>query len=435
MNNKRFLGAASAALMIVIAILTVAPSTLAQSKFKTLHKFTGGKDGGRPVASLIFDAAGDLYGTTWGGGNSGCIGTVNCGVVFELTPSTDGSWKEKVLHRFTGGMDGANPAANLIFDAAGSLYGTAELGGIANCADFSKGCGTVFRLTPNADGSWKETVIDDFGTLNYGNEPAAGLIFDRAANLYGTTIDGGTFICYQGCGVVFELTPSTDGTWTEEVLHNFNNSDDGVFPFAGLISDAAGNLYGTTQLAGAYNAGIVFELTPSAGGSWSESILYNFTGGKDGGEPFAGLTFDQAGNLYGTTAVAGNLKHCKQVFVSGCGVVFKLTPNAEGSWTESVLHVFTGGRDGGNPYAGLIFDQAGNLYGTTTSGGTHGYGVVFKLVPNTTGGWNETVLHAFADHLGANPDASLIFDAFGNLYGTTAGDGTTTFGSVFEITP
>jgi uncharacterized repeat protein (TIGR03803 family) len=222
-------------------------------------------------------------------------------------------------------------------------------------------------------------------------------------------------------------------------LYSFCSLDgcrDGADPYrAGLIFDPAGNLYGTTENGGnsqctatGNGCGVVFELIPNADGSWKQTVLYRLCSRSscgDGTNPQTSLIFDRAGNLYGTTVNGG---------AAGFGVVFQLTPNADGSWREKVLHSFRGG-DGGGPQASLIFDHAGTLYGTTANGGIHNYGTVFKLVPNSDGGWHETVLHAFYDRPGALPEAGVIFDSAGNLYGTTFGDSNTTFGSVFEITP
>jgi uncharacterized repeat protein (TIGR03803 family) len=414
MNYKRFLGAASAALMIIIAILTLVSGAGAASKYKTLYKFTGGVDGEEPYASLVFDQAGNLFGTTESGGAH------DGGTVFKLAPNADGRWTESVLHSFcsrTNCVDGERPIAGLIFDQAGNLYGTTYAGG-------AKGWGTVFRLTPHPNGSWTESVLHSFPV---GSGPCClPLIFDTAGNLYGTTLFGGA----SGAGTVFKLTPHFNGSWTQSVLHEFGA--EGSSPI-GVIFDAAGNLYGSAQEGGASSAGMVFKLTPHSNGSWTESVLHRFTG-MDGSNPNS-VILDVAGNLYGTTVLGGNLSQCGG---AGCGLIFQLTPSAGGRWTETVIHRFTSGRDGWFPYAGLIFDTAGNLYGTTGTaacGGDPGCGVVFKLTPNSKGGWNERVLHTFADHPGAHPGAGLIFDPAGNLYGTTAGDLSTTFGSVFEITP
>jgi uncharacterized repeat protein (TIGR03803 family) len=433
-SRIRSLGTLSVGLLVSILILVAAPGIWAQSKYRVLHTFTLGRDGTEPVAGLIFDQAGNLYGTTTRGGAS------NSGTVFKLTPNADGGWRESVLYSFCSLMncsDGAEPFGALIFDAAGNLYGTTVSG---------SGGGVVFKLTPNPDGSWSESVLYTFASSQDGLYPACGLIFDQAGNLYGTTTQGGTAYYH---GTVFKLTPNPDGSWTENVLHSFTGRN-GSFPDAGVIFDRFGNLYGTTANGGnragqcsGTGCGVVFELTPNPNGIWTESVLHEFTGGKDGGHSNSGLIFDQKGNLYGTATIAGNLDQCKRTFRSGCGVVFQLTPNTDGRWSESVLHTFSGGKRGSNPSASLTFDQGGNLYGTTVNGGVPGLcplkvgcGVVFKLAPNANRGWSETVLHRFYDHPGANPLAGVIFDATGNLYGTTLGDGgTTTLGSVFEITP
>jgi uncharacterized repeat protein (TIGR03803 family) len=225
--------------------------------------------------------------------------------------------------------------------------------------------------------------------------------------------------------------PNADGSWTQTALYSFNNKD-GAYPGGGgLIFDAAGNLDGTTENGGAHGWGTVFQLTPNADGSWKEKVLHSFTGGKDGRSPTAGLIFDHAGNLYSTTEHGGRtLRYCNY----GCGVVFELTPNADGSWKEKVLHSFTGGKGGFIPND-LIFDPAGNLYGTTNEGGAYEYGVVFTLTPTSTGGWTYRELHAFKDAPGARPVGYLIVDGAGNLYGTTSGYDIETWGSVFEITP
>jgi uncharacterized repeat protein (TIGR03803 family) len=418
MRGKRLSIGLRAALAIFTAILFVT-SIWAAAEEKVLHNFNNdGTDGYYPEVGLIVDAAGNLYGTTTAGG------AYNSGTVFELTPAAGGGWTETVLHNFGNGTDGATPYAGLIFDAAGNLYGTTQYGG-------TYGVGTVFELTPAGGGSWTEKVLYSFNLNGTdGAVPEAGLIVDAAGNLYGTTYFGGTYLY----GTVFELTPAGGGGWTEQVLHSFNNNGaDGSLPAAGLIFDAAGNLYGTTVNGGTgsncvLGCGTVFELTPAAGGGWTEQVLHSFNNnGADGSTPFAGLIFDAAGNLYGTTFAGGTY---------GYGTVFELTPAAGGGWTETVLHNFGNGTDGTAPYAGLIFDAAGNLYGTTSYGGTYNYGTVFELTPAAGGGWTETVLHNFGNGTdGITPYAGLIFDAAGNLYGTTFVGGTYGYGTVFEVTP
>ncbi len=409
MNYKKFLGAASAALLIVIALLIFVPCALAATKYKTLYKFKGDKDGNGPLADLIFDAAGNLYGTT----NNG--GAYDAGTVFELTPNGSGGWTESVLYSFTGGADGANPQAGLIIDQSGNLYGTTSVGG-------AHGWGAVFELTPKS-GGWTESVLYSFTGGADGKAAFASLIFDGSGNLYSTTWNGGRSDCGGGCGVVFKLAPTSNG-WNESVLYSFGpngqNSD------AGLIFDGAGNLYGVTWYAGAYGWGVVFKLSPNSDGSWTESVLYPFKGYKDGAHPRARLNLDSAGNLYGTTA---------NEYASGSGTVFQLVPNSDGTWTKHTLHQFTGGNDGASPRTDLTFDSAGNLYGVAYDGGAYGSGTVFKLAPTSTGGWTFRVLHTFKDMPGAYPWGGLVVDRSGNLYGTTYGDGSKTFGSVFEITP
>jgi uncharacterized repeat protein (TIGR03803 family) len=351
-----------------------------------------------------------------------------------------GAWTAsnyKILHVFKNASDGANPYGNLVLDAAGNLYGVTINGGVG-------GGGVVFKLTPNAhpnpDGCcWTESVLHSF-TGEDGAVPYAGLIFDAAGNLYGTTTGGGA----DNDGVVFKLTPNPDGTWTESVLHSFTGGD-GAYPWGPLIFDAVGNLYGMTTLGGADGDGVVFKLTPNPDGTWTESVLHSFTG-ADGFNEFgsAGLIFDADGNLYGTT-VWGGPSWDPGEGGFGAGVVFKLTPNPDETWTESVLFNFICVRllCGGNPDAGLIFDAAGNLYSTAYGGGADSDGVVFKLTPNPDGTWTESVLYSFTGRDGATPVAGLIFDAAGNLYGTTYYGGSNSrkecgfsgCGVVFKLTP
>jgi uncharacterized repeat protein (TIGR03803 family) len=380
-----------------VLIVAAAPSAAAGPTETVLHSFAGSPDGASPAAGLIADDYGNLFGTTEFGGAYGN------GTVFELTRSGT----ESVLYPFTGGSDGGIPEAGLIVDRAGNLYSTTEVGG-------SLGNGTVFKLSP----SGTEAVLYSFSGSPDGAYPNAGLAADRYDNLYGTTGFGGTGSCppFGSCGTVFKLTPRG----TESVLHSFTGSPDGDFPAAGLVSDR-GNFYGTTDLGGESANGTVFKLSPRG----VESVLYSFTGGSDGGGPEAGLITDSAANLYGTTTGGG---------ASGNGVVFKLTPGG----TESVLYSFAGSPDGANPSAGLIADSAGNLYGTTGGGGGGscfgGCGTVFRLTPKGT----ETVLYSFTYGVngsvdGAYPSAGLIADNHGDLYSTTNGGGASGQGTVFKL--
>jgi uncharacterized repeat protein (TIGR03803 family) len=374
-----------------------------------LYNFTGGSDGSTPLASLISDSSGNLYGTTEYGG------AYANGTVFELTQST-GGWTETVLHSFGNGSDGGNPWPGVIFDAVGNLYGTTYSGG-------TYGFGTVFELTPQAGGGWADTVLHNFKAGD-GQQPTGGLIFDTAGSLYGTTGQGGAF----GEGVVFKLSPQPGGTWTETVLHSFNpGGPDGQVPTCTLIFDTAGNLYGTTGFGGTFGHGTVFEVSPNSSGGWTEKRLANFSNsGNNPYNPTAGLVFDAAGNLYTTTAFGG--------FYSD-GAVVELSRNTGGGWTAKVIHNFNG-TDGHEPFDSLIIDSAGNLYGTTYAGGANGGGVVFELSPRTGGGWTEKTLHSFTSAGttdGGYPYASLMFDASGNLYGTTSSNGTSLHGTLFKI--
>jgi uncharacterized repeat protein (TIGR03803 family) len=395
----------------------------------TLHDFLGGPDGAQPLGGITIDGEGKLFGTTQYGG------AANLGAVFEVRPVAGGSAKERVIFEFPS-SDGANPAANVVLDGSNNIYGTTSAGG--DCGGWiqaESGCGTVFELSPRPDGGWSRKLLYQLaGTANGagdGDEPAAGLIFDQSGNLYGTTEAGGKY----NEGTVFELTPGTGGGWSEKVLYSFGSlgQHDGSVPLGSLVFDAEGNLYGTTANGGNstcdFGCGTVFELSPSTNG-WSETILYNFTGGSDGSGPAAGLIFDPSGDLYGTASVGG----------LGYGTIFMLSPGSDG-WIETTLYAFTGKNgDGNGPLCTPLFDSLGNLYGTTALGGTnigsgYGDGTVFELSPSRTG-WQEKVLYSFAGGSdGEEPRAGLIFDSSGNLYGTTQGGGNGTVGTVFKLSP
>ena len=346
-----------------------------------------------PPEGVLMERGGNLYGTSRTGGSVPCFphsGVVsNCGSIFALSPPGSGSGPgtETVLYNFNGVSDGSFPNGALIFDTAGNLYGTTESGGA------NQGGGVAFELSPPSGGigSWTERVLYNFNATD-GTSGSKGLVFDSQGNLYGTTLQGGTGLH----GTVFKLSPPPGGSglWTETVLYTFKGSTDGNFPNGGLIFDDAGNLYGTTQFGGKTcgqaTCGVVFELSPPTNGtgSWTERVLYSFTGGSDGYYPTAGLIFDSGGNLYGTAFDGGN-PSVSCAAGTGCGVVFRLSPSSAGGWTETVLYTFAGGSDGGAPSGGLIFDSNGNLYGTTTVGGNHqglsplGNGVVFELIPSS----------------------------------------------------
>jgi uncharacterized repeat protein (TIGR03803 family) len=326
-----------------------------------LHSFQGA-NGDEPFPGLLRDAAGNLYGTTVYGGDLNHFCSLGCGVVFRLNKSG----KETVLHKFRGDPDGYYPVGPLVKDKAGNFYGATQLGG-------KGGLGTVFKLSP----AGKETMLYHFGGGSEGGAPGAGVILDSGDNIYGTTLIGGSG-CSQGCGVVFKV----DGSGHETVLHTFGASD-GANPASALLMGSAGNLYGTTDnggnlgCEGGQGCGTVFELSPGLGGSWTETVLYSFCSASnctDGRVPFPGpLVRDTAGSLYGMTQLGGTYP-CAG---SGCGVVFKLDTAGK----ETVLHNFSGGKDGNNPLAGLTMDAAGVLYGSASAGGAHGNGTVFEIMP------------------------------------------------------
>lgn len=349
-----------------------------------------------------------------------------------LAPAQAG---EELIYTFKGGTDGAAPSGGLVADAEGALYGTTLNGG------GSQDCGTVFKLTPPASksGPWTETVLYRFKGGFDGWGPQGTLIFDQQGALYGTASSGGT----TGHGTVFKLTPpaSKSGSWTETVLYSFKGKSDGANPAGALTFDAQGNLYGATKGDGA-SFGTIFKLTPSEKGQWAETVLYTFSSVADGPVPLSGLIFDRQGALYGATQ--GYLS--AQGHYVGSGTVFKLTPPAsgKGSWTETVLHTFTGqqSKTGEVPSAGLIFDKQGALYGTTASPYDCALGsrTVFKLTPPASGksAWTETVLTDFKGTPAGCPFSRLLFDAQGALYGTTGYGGSKAGydgGSVFKLTP
>jgi uncharacterized repeat protein (TIGR03803 family) len=330
------------------------------------------------------------------------------------------TYSESVIYTFTDeNGDASTPYGGLVLDHAGDLYGMTSQGG-------AFGAGAVYELTPNNSGGWTESVIYSFTGGSDGSSPVSGLAIDQTGNLYGTTHFGGNSGC--SCGTVFELK-STSGGWQYNLLYTFTGGDDGSFPWASLTLDASGNVYGVAFEGGSRALGTAFSLRPTAGGRWSFELLHTFSGGKDGSSPTTNLTFDAEGNLYGTTEQGGGSSNCKM----GCGTAYELTPTA-GRWRETVLHSFTGAAGGQYPNGGLIFDSAGNLYGVAGGGGLHGQGTVYELSPSS-GRWESRVLHNFIGKPdGAAPQGSLIFDSAGNLYGTTDGGGAG-FGTAFELSP
>jgi uncharacterized repeat protein (TIGR03803 family) len=332
-----------------------------------LYTFTG-EDGSDPTGPVTLDSAGNIYGTL------SLAGEAYGGEVYELVPNGEGGWGELSLYAFCSlskCADGSTPYSGVIFDQQGNLYGTTYEGGTRNEC-------TVFKLTPNGSGGWTESVIYSFKGEGDGAVPYAGLIFDQAGNLYGTAFGGGRPV---GGGTVFKLSPNENGSWTFTTLYKFCRLEycrDGEEPAAGVIFDSAGNLYGTTRGGGAYGNyqdGVVFELSPTASGPWNEKVIHQFTGGDDGASPYAGVTFDSAGNLYGAT-IQGGSDNC----YFGCGAVFKLVRGSNGVWHESTIHDF-GGYSSSNPKAGLVFNGS-VLFGPASSASEgHGYGIVFEVIP------------------------------------------------------
>jgi len=416
--NSLFRAAATDVVTIAIGLglMVTSPGEMCAQTYHVLYRFAGGADGSGPFGGVTMDAAGNLYGTTYGHGAYGY------GTVFKLSRK-NGSWLFAPLYSFQSIPDGANPAARVIFGPDGALYGTTNKGG-AGCRGI--GCGTVFSLRPPPNicsavfCSWDETVLYRFDDVPDGASPLSEVVFDQAGKLYGTTFSGGS----GDDGTVYQLTP-LGGQWGESIIHNFGS--DGAEPQSGLIFDANGNLYGTTS-AGGMNYGSAYELTPTQFG-WSEQILHGFQDYDLGASPIGGLVFDRAGNLYGTTVYGG---------AQFSGTVFELMPS-QGNWTFNLLYSFAGSGVEG-PVANLILDAAGNLYGTSYVAGPYGFGAVFKLT-HSGSGWTYTSLHDFTGGSdGEGPLGQLIFDSNGNLYGTTGLGGNLSCGSsgcgvVFEITP
>ena len=341
------------------------------------------------------------------------------------------------LHQFTGGMDGSNPFAAFAPDSAGNLYGTAGAGGSGTCTDDNlQGCGTAFKLAKR-NGNFTMDPLYSFRGGSDGEFPLRPMTIGPNGSLYGTTVGGGEGTCSfdgsTGCGIAFNLTPGptfpkTPFTpWDEKILYRFTGAGDGGSPFTTLLFDSSGNMYGTTVFGGTSNLGTVFKLTSTGGGNYTESVIYSFAGGMDGENPYDGLIADTAGNYYGTTANGGGSTNCS----AGCGTVFELSPNGSG-WTEKILYRFQGPTDGENPNAGLVMDSAGNLYGNTWQGGPGGGGTVYKLT-NSGGNWTETTIYSVPN--AGYAVGRLVKDSAGNLYNALQGGGGFGEGQIFELMP
>jgi len=391
---------ASSLLLSLAAIflaLQIFPTTLHAQTVIPFYQFVPGLI---PNGGLIADTNGTLYGTIQAEDDSPADGLY--GEVYELTNSA-GVWSENLLYEFQPFQvqhDGWNPVAGVIFGRNGSLLGTTYEGGsYGHC--FTNGCGTVFELAPQADGSWKENNYRFRATEN----PADNLIMDAAGNLYGTTRG-----FKSTPGTVFEFSRAAGGGWTISTLYSFypEKGNQGTNPVAPLILDGAGNLYGTAQTGGQYRNGTAFRLTPGSGG-WTFASLYAFGNSaiEDGSQPTAGLVMDASGNLYGTTTQGGTNNY---------GTVFELSPTPKGHWKETILHEFAA-LDGEYPATSLIFDFAGNLYGVAPQGGQFSCGTIFELSPSA-GSWNFNAVYSFSNSGdGCHPSGPLL-DLNGNLYGT-----------------
>ena len=395
---------------LAIASVTVFAASNDKGSVTVLHAFTGA-DGAFPVASLTADAAGNFYGTTQIGG------TYGSGTVFRLSPVSSGGWRYSVLYEFTGGNDGGQPLGSLVFDAEGNGYGTAAAGGTA-------GVGVVFKLSqPALPGNLpEESVLYNFQGGTDGELPFGNVIFDTAGNLYGTTSRGGVghVGCLSGCGTIYELSPAGNGLWQETILHAFIDAfSEGAEPHAGLVFDTAGNLYGTTNSGGnndvcnTFNSdgcGSVFELKQTSPGKW-QLVSFDFNL-NDGGRPEAAVTLDGKGNLFGTTSVGGAFNG---------GTVFSLTQES-GQWKAGKLYSFT--QANSQPSGNIAVDSAGNLYGTTYQGGANDWGSVFQLVPKAGGLTERTLYSfpVAGNRAGAYPSGGVFIDGSGNLF-LTASEG------------
>jgi uncharacterized repeat protein (TIGR03803 family) len=401
--------------LLILAVLALASATVFadsnnEGTATVLHTFTG-DDGAFPDAALTADAAGNLYGTTQIGG------TYGFGLVFQLSLKSDGRWRYTVLYEFTGGNDGGNPLGSLVFDKAGNAYGTASSGG-------ASGAGVVFKLsrTVSPGAQVQESVLYSFQGGSDGELPFGNVVFDAAGNLYGTTSRGGVghIGCLSGCGTIYELTPTTSGPWQETILHAFVDAfGEGAEPRAGVVFDSAGNLYGTTNSGGnndvcnTFNSdgcGTVFELSQTLSGKWQlSSFDFNFT---NGGRPQAGVTLDGKGNVFGATTVGG---------ANNGGTLFSFT-QVVGQW--KVVHLFSFAEMNSEPSGNLVLDSAGNLYGTTYQGGANLWGSVFELVPDSKGWTERTLYSfpVEGNPTGAYPSDGVFMDGSGNLF-LTASEG------------
>lgn len=408
---------------MVAALLFVTIGAWASTETVLWSFNTSNGNAGNPFAdNLVFDGL-NFYGVTWEGGETaGCLN--GCGTVFRLSPDSNGGWNETVLYSFNpiNGNDGSNPLGGLVRDEKGNLYGATYYGG--GSTSCYNGCGTVFELIPSPNG-WTEAVLYRFTGGTDGNYPYSTLTMGRNGSLYGTTYGGGGT---SSLGTVFKLSPSDNGGWTLTTLHAFTNTPDGSHPEGPVTTDNVGRLFGTTSQGGAYGYGGVYQVQ-CLKSSCDTSILHDFNG-TDGASPaWVALIFDQAGNLYGTTENGGT---------NNTGTVWELTYSSiTHTYSEQVLYSFgpQHGLDGNYPWAGVTMGADGHLYGTTSQGGTDNWGAVFELVLNKTGDWKENILYSFTGSQdGGQPGGSLLRVCH-RLFGIADGGGTDFTGVVFEVAP
>lgn len=371
--------------MILVVSFSLTTNSAAEDRFRILHSFAD-----HPAAdpwNVVFGPTGVAFGVSGGGYTyNACQPGISCGTVFGLSPTENGGWRFSVLYLFTGGPDGWLPDGTLLVDSESRLYGMTWMGG-------SQASGTVFELSPSVDGRWVHRTIHNFTGYD-GQIPYGGLIADALGNLYGITLQGGTY----DEGTVFRLTRDADGAWSESVLHSFYAPEDGYCPTGPLVFDKEWNLYGATTCGGTFNQGGVFKLTQNLNGDWSETPLYSFGAFENDGQlPEAGVVLDESGNIFGTTWRGGS---------KGGGVVFELSKQPDGTWVETILHDFVGDGDGFSLWGPVTLDREGNLYGSTQQGGTfgaYGYGTLFTLHHRVGMGWSETILHNFSN----GPDGGM----------------------------
>jgi len=404
----------SVLVLTMVSIFLAAGSMFSAAQtLKTIYSFDNrDQNGSFPPAGVTLDHSGTLFGTTGDGGPR------SCGTAYALRPNGT-NWTLTYIKDF-GGLNSCFPGSPLVEDSAGNLYGSTNGWGLMN--------GALFELSPVAGGGWRQTDLATFPNgCDCGEYTMPAPIFDQSGNVYSVSRYNGLY----GHGMVYEVTPNGDGTWNELELYDFAGGADGFGPNS-LIFDRAGNLFGTTT-SGGTSGGTAFELMPMAGGGWQKSTIYSF--GTVDADP-EGLIVDKSGNLYGAAEVGGVLNH---------GTVFELSPDGSGGWAHKILYSFRGtaSGDGAVPQSPLLFDRGQDLWGVTYSGGIStgscspdGCGTVFRLSPNSGGTWSEVHYDFQTDSTGpAYPHPGLVFDQKGNLYGTTLGGGTYGAGTVFELTP